>query len=61
MSTGGATGVMTGWRRSARPAGSLSGAALLAVIVLAVCGKLLFDLVSTPADLYSIGRERGDS
>ena len=34
MSTGVATGVMTGWRRSARPAGSLSGAALLAVIVL---------------------------
>lgn len=34
---------------------------LLALIVLAVCGKLLFDLVSTPADLYSIGNEAGSS
>jgi hypothetical protein len=30
---------------------------LLALIVLAVCGKLLFDLVATPDDLYSIGRD----
>jgi uncharacterized membrane protein YfcA len=28
---------------------------LLALIVLAVVGKLMFDLVVTPADLYSIG------
>ncbi len=28
---------------------------LLALIVLAVVGKLVFDLVATPADLYSIG------
>ncbi len=32
---------------------------LLALLVLAVCGKLLFDLVSTPSDLYSIGRDGG--
>jgi hypothetical protein len=28
---------------------------LLALIVLAVCGKLGYDLVATPADLYSLG------
>ncbi len=28
---------------------------LLALIVLAVCGKFLYDLIGTPADLYSIG------
>ena len=32
---------------------SLSG--LLAALVLSVCGKLGFDLVAKPADLYSIG------
>ncbi|MGF1610397.1 MAG: sulfite exporter TauE/SafE family protein [Kiloniellales bacterium] len=30
---------------------------LLSLIVLAVCGKLAFDLSATPADLYSIGSE----
>jgi uncharacterized protein len=28
---------------------------LLALIVLAVCGKLGFDLIATPKDLYSLG------
>ncbi|MHA3916013.1 sulfite exporter TauE/SafE family protein [Halovulum sp. GXIMD14793] len=28
---------------------------LLAILVLAVCGKLAFDLITTPAELYSIG------
>ena len=28
---------------------------LLAAIVLAVCGKLAYDLIATPADLYSLG------
>jgi len=26
---------------------------LLAAMVLAVCGKILFDLMATPSDLYS--------
>jgi len=30
---------------------------LLAIMVLAVCGKLAFDLLVTPAELYSIGTE----
>jgi uncharacterized membrane protein YfcA len=28
---------------------------LLAAIVLVVCGKLAYDLIVTPADLYSLG------
>jgi uncharacterized membrane protein YfcA len=28
---------------------------LLAAIVLLVCGKLAYDLIATPADLYSLG------
>ncbi len=32
---------------------------LLAVMVLAVCGKLAFDLLITPAELYSVGADGG--
>ncbi len=32
---------------------------LLAVMVLAVCGKLAFDLLITPAELYSVGTDGG--
>jgi len=32
---------------------------LLAAMVLAVCGKLAFDLVATPADLFSLGTAAG--
>ncbi|MEO0914231.1 MAG: sulfite exporter TauE/SafE family protein, partial [Pseudomonadota bacterium] len=28
---------------------------LLAILVLAVCGKLAFDLIATPSELYSLG------
>jgi hypothetical protein len=30
---------------------------LLAVMVLGVCGKLFYDLVATPDDIFSIGAE----
>ncbi|MEM7614666.1 MAG: TSUP family transporter, partial [Pseudomonadota bacterium] len=32
---------------------------LLAIMVLAVCGKLLFDLVVMPGELYSLGAGGG--
>jgi hypothetical protein len=32
---------------------------LLALMVLAVCAKLAFDLVATPTDLYSVGYATG--
>ena len=52
--TGGVIGAQLGTRFGARLRGEqLRG--LLALIVLAVCGKLLFDLVGTPADPFSIG------
>jgi uncharacterized protein len=50
---GAVVGAQYGTRFGARlPAAQLRG--LLALMVLAVCGKLLFDLVVRPADLYSI-------
>ena len=51
------TGAVIGAQFGARAGVRLRGEqlrALLAVIVLAVCGKLLFDLVVEPADLFSI-------
>ena len=51
--TGGVIGAQFGARTGVRlPGEHLRG--LLALLVLAVCGKLLFDLVVTPDDLYSI-------
>ena len=51
--TGGVIGAQFGVRAGVRlPGEHLRG--LLALLVLAVCGKLLFDLVVTPDDLYSI-------
>ncbi|MFQ5959301.1 MAG: sulfite exporter TauE/SafE family protein [Alphaproteobacteria bacterium] len=52
--TGGVIGAQFGTRAGGRLRGEqLRG--LLAVIVLAVCGKLVFDLVGTPADPYTLG------
>lgn len=52
--TGGVIGAQIGARFGARLKGEqLRG--LLAVIVLAVCAKLGFDLVATPADLFALG------
>ena len=51
------TGAVVGAQLGARAGVRLRGEqlrALLAMIVLAVCGKLLFDLVVEPGDLYSI-------
>ena len=51
--TGGVIGAQLGTRFGARLRGEqLRG--LLALIVLAVCAKMLFDLVGTPVDPYSI-------
>ena len=53
--TGGVIGAQFGARTGVRlPGEHLRG--LLALLVLVVCGKLLFDLVVTPDDLYSIAR-----
>ncbi len=55
--TGAVIGAQFGARAGARLHGEqLRG--LLAVMVLAVCGKLFFDLLVTPADLYSLGVAR---
>ncbi len=52
--TGAVIGAQFGARAGARLHGEqLRG--LLAVMVLAVCGKLFFDLLVTPVDLYSLG------
>ncbi|MEE8533786.1 MAG: sulfite exporter TauE/SafE family protein [Alphaproteobacteria bacterium] len=52
--TGGVIGAQFGTRAGGRLRGEqLRG--LLAVIVLAVCGKVLFDLISTPVDPYTLG------
>ena len=51
--TGGVIGAQIGARLSARLRGDQLRV-LLAMLVLAVCAKLLFDLVATPADIYSI-------
>jgi uncharacterized membrane protein YfcA len=51
---GGVVGAQFGARAGARLKGEqLRG--LLALMVLAVCGKLMWDLVATPVDLYSLG------
>ena len=51
---GGVIGAQLGSRFSGRLQGEqLRG--LLAVMVLAVCAKLLFDLVAMPDDIYSLG------
>ena len=50
---GGVIGAQLGTRAGAKLKGEeLRG--MLALIVLAVCGKLLFDLVTTPDDLFSL-------
>ena len=52
--TGGVIGAQVGTRLGSRLRGEqLRG--LLALIVLAVCGKILYDLISTPVDRFSIG------
>jgi len=51
---GGVIGAQFGTKVGARLRGEQLRS-LLAMMVLAVCGKLLFDLVVTPADVYSIG------
>jgi uncharacterized membrane protein YfcA len=52
--TGAVIGAQFGARAGARLHGEeLRG--LLALMVLAVCGKLFFDLLVTPTDIYSIG------
>jgi uncharacterized membrane protein YfcA len=57
---GGVVGAQFGARAGAKLRGEqLRG--LLALMVLAVAVKLLFDLVSTPEDLYSIGNPVGGS
>ena len=51
------SGAVVGAQFGARAGIKLRGEqlrALLALMVLAVCGKLLFDLVATPEDLYSL-------
>ena len=52
------TGAVIGAQIGARWAARLHGEqlrGLLALMVLAVCGKLLYDLTITPADIYSLG------
>jgi hypothetical protein len=56
--TGGVIGAQIGTRAGTRLRGEQLRI-LLAALVLAVCGKLLFDLVATPDDLFSIGAEGG--
>ena len=52
--TGGVIGAQIGTRAGTRLRGEQLRV-LLAVLVLAVCGKLAYDLVSTPSDLFIIG------
>ncbi|HEY9538221.1 MAG TPA: sulfite exporter TauE/SafE family protein, partial [Kiloniellaceae bacterium] len=56
--TGAVIGAQVGTRAGTRLRGEQLRI-LLAMLVLAVCSKLLFDLVSTPPDLFSIGAEGG--
>lgn len=52
------TGAVIGAQFGARAGGRLQGEqlrGLLALMVLVVCGKLFFDLLATPIDLYSLG------
>jgi len=53
--TGGVIGAQIGTRAGTRLRGEQLRI-LLALMVLAVCGKLFFDLVVTPDDLYAIGK-----
>jgi len=56
--TGGVIGAQIGARFGNKMQGEhLRG--LLALIVLSVCAKIGYDLVSTPLDLYSIGLPGG--
>jgi len=51
-------GAVVGAQLGAKAGAKLKGEqlrGLLALMVLAVCGKLLFDMVATPDDLYSLG------
>ncbi|MEE8445915.1 MAG: sulfite exporter TauE/SafE family protein, partial [Alphaproteobacteria bacterium] len=50
---GGVIGAQVGTRVGAKLPGEQLRA-LLAAMVLAVCGKMAFDLVSTPRDIYSL-------
>ncbi len=55
------TGAVIGAQFGARAGAKLQGEelrGLLALMVLAVCGKLFFDLLVTPTDVYSIGVAR---
>ncbi|MGE5768001.1 MAG: sulfite exporter TauE/SafE family protein, partial [Bacteroidota bacterium] len=56
--TGGVIGAQIGTRAGTRLRGEQLRV-LLALLVLAVCGKLFFDLVVTPDDLYSLGADGG--
>jgi uncharacterized membrane protein YfcA len=56
--TGGVIGAQIGSRAGTRLRGEQLRV-LLALLVLAVCGKLAFDLVSTPADLFALGTAGG--
>src|SRR3546814_868939 len=56
--TGAVVGAQIGTRAGVRLRGEQLRV-LLAALVLLVCGKLLFDLVATPADLFAIGAEGG--
>ncbi len=52
------TGAVIGAQMGARVGGKLRGEQLrviLAAMVLLVCGKLLYDLMITPGDIYSLG------
>ena len=52
------TGAVIGAQVGAKAGAKLHGEqlrGLLALMVLGVCGKLLFDLLATPADIYSLG------
>jgi hypothetical protein len=55
------TGAVIGAQFGARAGARLQGEelrVLLALMVLAVCGKLFYDLLITPGDLYSLGIRR---
>jgi hypothetical protein len=54
--TGGVIGAQIGTRAGTRLRGEQLRI-LLAVMVLGVCGKLFYDLVATPDDIFSIGAE----
>jgi len=52
--TGGVIGAQFGTRAGAHLKGEQMRG-LLALMVLGVCGKLVYDLLGTPADMFSIG------